>query len=79
MINLLLLNNFYPIISHRRVQKEKKATNHCIRLGSLVMVRSRLPAQLVNLFVPNYGNIFTVFSIFTYNPDKTDNKFINSQ
>ena len=33
IINLLILNNFHPVISHRRVQKEKKATNHCVRLG----------------------------------------------
>ena len=26
-------NNFYPVISYRRVQKEKKATNYCIRYG----------------------------------------------
>ena len=32
IISLLLFNHFYPVISHRRVQKEKKATN-CIRLG----------------------------------------------
>ena len=37
MISLLLLNNFYPAMSYRRVQKKRKATNYCIR--SLVMVR----------------------------------------
>ncbi|KAF3427931.1 hypothetical protein E2986_12456 [Frieseomelitta varia] len=31
MISLLLPNNFYPVISYRRVQKKKKATNYCIR------------------------------------------------
>ena len=31
--SLLLLNNFYPVISYRRVQK--KATNYCI-IGSVV-------------------------------------------
>ena len=30
-ISLLLLNNFYPVMSYRRVRKEKKATNYYIR------------------------------------------------
>ena len=32
------VNNFHPMMSYRRVQKKKKATNCCIR--SLVMVRA---------------------------------------
>ena len=47
--NLLLLHNFYPVISYRRVQKKKKATNCCYTVRSLVMVRSQLSAQVVNL------------------------------
>ena len=47
MINLLLLNNFYPVISHRRVQKESDELLYTVR--SLVMVRNQLPAQVVNL------------------------------
>ena len=31
--SLLILNNFYPVVSYRRVEKEKKATNHFIRFG----------------------------------------------
>ena len=46
MINLLLLNNFYPVMSYR-VQKKQTATNYCIRFWSLVMVRNQLPAQVV--------------------------------
>ena len=34
----LLLNNFYPATSYRRVRKKRKATNCCTRC-SLVMVR----------------------------------------
>ena len=33
MTSLLPVNNFYPVISYRRVQKKKKATNYCIRFG----------------------------------------------
>ena len=44
ILNLLLLDNFYPVIY--RHEFKKKATNCCIR--SLVMVRNQLPAQVVN-------------------------------
>ena len=30
MINLLLVNNFYPVMSHRRVQRKKEATNFLV-------------------------------------------------
>ena len=50
MINLLFHNNFYPVISYRRVQKESDELLYT--LWSLVMVRNQLPAQVVNLFVP---------------------------
>ena len=44
IVNLLLLDHFYP--SDRRIDEFKgKATNHCILVRSLVMVRSQLPAQ----------------------------------
>ena len=33
MINGLLFNSFYPVMSYGRVQMKKKATNHCIRFG----------------------------------------------
>ena len=42
IINLLLLNHFYPVMSWID-EFEKKATNYSIR--SLVMVRNQLPAQ----------------------------------
>ena len=45
MINLLLLNNFYPVISYRRVQKESDGLLYTV--WSLVMVRNQLPAQVV--------------------------------
>ena len=33
---MLILSNIYPVVSRWRVQKKKKATNYCIRFGSLV-------------------------------------------
>ena len=39
MIDLLLLNNFYPVISYRRVEKESDELSYTGR--SLVMVRSQ--------------------------------------
>ena len=46
MISLLLLNNFYTVMSYRRVQKKKKATNYCIRFGHSLW--SAKPAQGVD-------------------------------
>ena len=43
MINLLLLDHFYPVM-YRRIQKE----GELLTVRSLVMVRNRLPAQVVN-------------------------------
>ena len=37
MISLSVIDNFYPVMSYRRVQREKKTANCCVR--SLVMVR----------------------------------------
>ena len=53
MMSLLLVNNFYPMISHRRVQRKKKATNYCIRFGHSLWSANQLPAQGVKseLFV----------------------------
>ena len=86
MINLLLFNNFYPVMSYRRVQKEKDEL--LCTVWSLVMVRNQLPAQVVNLlrwkdvprtnFLSQNCNIFSVLSISKYNLGKT-NKFINYQ
>ena len=47
-ITLSLLNNFYPAMSHPRVQKKKKATNLLCTTRSFVMVRAnQLPAEEV--------------------------------
>ena len=46
MINLLLFNHFYPVISHRRVRKENDVLLYTV--WSLVMVRNRLPAQVAD-------------------------------
>ena len=48
MISLLLVDNFHPVMSYRRVRGKKKATNYRIRFRSLVMVRNQLPAYGVN-------------------------------
>ena len=46
IINLSLVNNFYPVISYRRVQKEKKSNGLSYTVWSLVTVRNqKLPAQ----------------------------------
>ena len=51
MIRLLLLNNFNPVMSHRRVQKKEKATNYCVRFGDSLWSADQLPAQVVNIEV----------------------------
>ena len=43
LINLLLLNNFYPVISYQRVHEESDEL-FCT-VWSLVTVRNQLPAQ----------------------------------
>ena len=70
IINLLLLNNFYPVI-YRRVQKESDELLYTV--WSLVTVRNQLPTQVVNLLrwndVPRTSqncNIFSVLSILKY-------------
>ena len=87
MISLLLLNNFYPVISHRRVQK--KATNYCVRFGrSLWSARTSCQRKGLTsragmtcharreFFVPKIA-IFSQFSsIFKYNPGKANNKLL---
>ena len=45
MTSLLLLNNFYRVTSYRRVEKKRKATNHCIRFGHSLWSANQLPAQ----------------------------------
>ena len=42
--NLLLLNNFYLVISYRRVQRESDEL--MCTVWSLVTVRNQLPAQV---------------------------------
>ena len=49
MIRLLILNNFYPVISYRRVQKKKKAVNNCTRFGHSLWCANQLPAQEIKL------------------------------
>ena len=75
----MLLNNFYPLISYRRVRKKKKATNYCIRLGH--SLRSAISCQrkcklskavqcqwLKNTYVSNNGTL-SVFTIARYDAD----------
>ena len=47
IINLLPLNNFYPVVSYRRVQRESDELLYTV--WPLVMVRNRLPAQVVKM------------------------------
>ena len=54
----LHLNNFYPVISYRRDQKESDEFE-LYTVWSLVMVRSQLPAQVIK-------NVVFVISIFLY-------------
>ena len=48
------------MISYRRVQKTKRATNYHTRFWSLVMVRNQLPAQVVK-----YSATFGLFEFST--------------
>ena len=59
IINLLILNNFYPVISYRRVQKKKKATNYRTRFGhslwsAISCQRKRLNNNLLKMKVPHF-------------------------
>ena len=77
MISASLLKNFYPVISYRRVQKE--SDDLLCTVWSLVMVRNQLPAQPGRKFFCPKIAIFSVLSIFKYNPGKTNDKHITSQ
>ena len=48
MINLLVINNFYPVILYRPSLKEKESDELLDTVRSLVMVRNQLSAQVVN-------------------------------
>ena len=66
MISLLLLNNFCPVISYRRVRDRRKATNYCIRFGlSLWSVNQllRLKRMQVCRFVSSRSTLFHRFEI----------------
>ena len=45
MTSLLLFNNFYLVISYRRGQKKKEATNYRIPFGHSLWSANQLPAQ----------------------------------
>ena len=62
MINLLLLNNFYPVIWYRRVRRKKKATNYCIRFGRSLWSANQLPAHVEN-FLPQIAT-FPQFYVY---------------
>ena len=47
MTSLLPLNNVYPVMSHRRVQKKQKATSYCTGFGHSLRSANQLPAQIV--------------------------------
>ena len=61
IINVLLLNNFYLVMSYRRVQKKKEATNYCIRFGhslwsAISCQRKWLKEECLALLVGLYNN-----------------------
>ena len=60
IINLLLLNNFHPVMSYRRVQKESDELLYTI--WSLVMVRN----QLSNGNTFNLQNEYFSISVFQH-------------
>ena len=49
MTSLLLLDNFDPVISYRRVRKKLKATNYRERFGRSLWSANQPPAQVVKL------------------------------
>ena len=64
MISLLLLNNFFSVISYQQVQKKKKVTNYCIRFGHSLwsanqLQRKRLSTFLKYSFKCNFKYSFT--------------------
>ena len=68
MINLLLLNHFYPVISYRRGQKENDELSYTV-WWSLVMVRNQLPVQVVKsrlIETRKYSSECEYFSMFRH-------------
>ncbi|CAD1480294.1 unnamed protein product, partial [Heterotrigona itama] len=63
IMNLLLVNNFYPVISYRRVEKESDVY-YCIRFGHSLWSANQLSAQgtkqIMNLLLVN--NFYPVIS-----------------
>ena len=63
-MSVLLLNNFCPVISHRRVQKEKKTTNYCC--GHSLWSANQLPVQVVNVQYYLWTMIWTCASLYVH-------------
>ena len=63
IINLLLLDNFYPVMSYRRVQGKKKATDYCTRFGRSLWSAISCPAQVVNMRTLNDTSASTFGSV----------------
>ena len=76
-MSLLLLNNFYPVISCRRVRKERDGLSYTV--WSLVMVRNQFPALLPRreFFVPKIATFpqFQVYLSITH-AEIMNNKFL---
>ena len=53
IINLLLLNNFYPMISYDTDEFKKKVTNYCVRFGRSLWSANQLPAQGIDELITN--------------------------
>ncbi|KOX69016.1 Neuropeptide FF receptor 1 [Melipona quadrifasciata] len=54
-----LMSNIFVLISYRRVQKKKKATNYCIRFGHSLRSANQLPAQGVHSANESFSETFS--------------------
>ena len=66
-INLLRLNNFYPVISYTTSSIEKESDELLYTVRSLVTVRNQLPAQVVKDFCSNKERMPAVVTFCTLN------------
>ena len=86
IINLLLFNNFYPMISTSSKGKRRIIVyvGHSLWSARTSCQRKRLSKRYcinnfnLNFLVPKLQYFFSVLSIFEYNPVKRNNKFINN-
>ena len=82
IINLLLLNHFYPVTSYRRIRKKRKATNCCIRFGhslwSAISCQRRWLMKKIYFFLLQRKGVFHLFSRMMYQIFLWPNLFSNT-